>query len=78
MENRRKPKLADIRRILMLYEDNIHSSVEAIINITDYAKIYVYRIIYHYRANQKPLSAYSDFELKYLMKPIPHQKGTYK
>lgn len=77
MGKRIKPKLADIKRIIRLYEDGIHSSAEAIINYTDYERVYVYRIIYHYRCNLKPLSDYSDFELKYLMKPINHIKGVY-
>lgn len=69
-----KPKINDIKLIITLYEDNIHSSPEAIFEYTNYEKVYIYRIIYWYRVNQKPLSAYSNFELKYLIKPIPYNK----
>lgn len=78
MKNNRKVTYRDIIRIIHLYEDGIHGSPESIIEFTRYEKLAVYRIIYHYRANQRPLNDYTDYEIKYLNKPIPYVSGVYK
>lgn len=75
--NNRKPKLADIKHILNLYEDGVHGSPESIIMKTNFKALYVYRIIYWYRVNQIPVNKIPDFILRTYIKPIPHMKGTY-
>ena len=75
---RKKPKLNDIKFILSLYEDGVHSSPEAIINVTDYIPVYVYRIIYWYRVHQLKLKDISDYLLRTYIKPLPHISGVYQ
>lgn len=78
MKNNRKLSYKDILRVVKLYEDGVHGTPESIIEFTGYDKVSVYRIIYHYRANQRPIDDYNDYEIKYLNKPIPYVSGVYK
>lgn len=70
----------DILDVLYMYEDGVHGTPEAIIEHTNYDKRMVYRIIYWYRTNLKPISYYHHIpgRLFLLLKELPCLQGVYR
>lgn len=77
--NKRTPTIKEIKRIIKFYNGKIRGSAEAIINYLDYIHpLHIYRIIYNYRANLKPLNDYSDADFIQLLQPIPYINGVFR
>lgn len=71
------PNEYDIYQILLMYEDGIHSSPEAIINLLpQFERRFIYRIIFNYRTTlydsnyYRSLNGLNKKKLMDLLKPI--------